>query len=80
MLGPEKKSHLLSGEEKKIAAYHESGHALVSSSLPNTEPVRKISIISRGMAAGYTLKTPIEEKKLSTKSDFISEIATLLGG
>jgi len=50
------------GRRKKIAAYHESGHALVSSSLPNTEPVRKISIISRGMAAGYTLKTPIEEK------------------
>jgi cell division protease FtsH len=80
MLGPEKKSHLLTKEEKKIAAYHESGHALVSSSLPDTEPVRKISIISRGMAAGYTLKTPIEEKKLRTKSEFISEIATLLGG
>ncbi|MCU0652874.1 MAG: ATP-dependent zinc metalloprotease FtsH [Candidatus Pacebacteria bacterium] len=80
MLGPEKKSHLLSKDEKKIAAYHESGHALVSSSLPGTEPVRKISIISRGMAAGYTLKTPTEEKKLRTKDDFISEIATLLGG
>jgi cell division protease FtsH len=80
MLGPEKKSHLLSKDEKKIAAYHESGHALVSSSLPESEPVRKISIISRGMAAGYTLKTPIEEKKLRTKSEFISEIAMLLGG
>lgn len=80
MLGPEKKSHLLSKEEKKIAAYHESGHALVSSTLPDTEPVRKISIISRGMAAGYTLKTPVEEKKLRTKKDFVSEIATLLGG
>jgi len=80
MLGPEKKSHLLSKDEKKIAAYHESGHALVSSSLPGTEPVRKISIISRGMAAGYTLKTPTEEKKLRTRNDFVSEIATLLGG
>jgi len=80
MLGPEKKSHLLSKEEKKIAAYHESGHALVSSTLPDAEPVRKISIISRGMAAGYTLKTPTEEKKLRTKSEFVSEIATLLGG
>jgi len=80
MLGPEKKSHLLSTDEKKIAAYHESGHALVSSSLPGTEPVRKISIISRGMAAGYTLKTAIEEKKLRSKNDFNSEIATLLGG
>lgn len=80
MLGPEKRSNLLSKDEKKIAAYHESGHALVSSSLPGTEPVRKISIISRGMAAGYTLKTPTEEKKLRTKNDFIPEIATLLGG
>ncbi len=80
MLGPEKKSHLLSKNEKKIAAYHESGHALVSSMLPGTEPVRKISIISRGMAAGYTLKTPTEEKKLRDKKDFIAEIATLLGG
>jgi len=80
MLGPEKKSHLLSKDEKKIAAYHEAGHALVSSSLPNTEPVRKISIISRGMAAGYTLKSPVEEKKLRTRENFISEIATLLGG
>jgi cell division protease FtsH len=80
MLGPEKRSNLLSKDEKKIAAYHESGHALVSSSLPGTEPVRKISIISRGMAAGYTLKTPTEEKKLRTKDDFVAEIATLLGG
>ncbi|MFZ3073761.1 MAG: ATP-dependent zinc metalloprotease FtsH [Minisyncoccales bacterium] len=80
MLGPEKRSHLLSKDEKKIAAYHESGHALVSSSLPGAEPVRKISIISRGMAAGYTLKTPTEEKKLRTKDDFIAEIAMLLGG
>jgi membrane protease FtsH catalytic subunit (EC 3.4.24.-) len=75
-----KRSHLLSKDEKKIAAYHESGHALVSSTLPEAEPVRKISIISRGMAAGYTLKTATEEKKLRTKNDFIAEIATLLGG
>jgi len=80
MLGPEKRSNLLSKNEKKIAAYHESGHALVSSSLPDTEPVRKISIISRGMAAGYTLKSPVEEKKLRTKNEFVTEIATLLGG
>ena len=80
MLGPEKRSNLLSKDEKKIAAYHESGHALVSSSLPDTEPVRKISIISRGMAAGYTLKSPVEEKKLRTSNEFVTEIATLLGG
>jgi len=80
LLGPERKSHVLSREEKKIAAYHEAGHALVSASLPGTEPIRKISIISRGMAAGYTLKMPSEDKRMRTKSEFLSELATLLGG
>jgi len=80
LLGPERKSHILSKKEKRISAYHEAGHALVSASLPNTEPIRKISIVARGMAAGYTLKMPKEEKKMKTKSDFLSEIATLLGG
>jgi len=80
LLGPEKKSHLLTKDEKRIAAYHESGHALVSANMPKSEPVRKISIISRGMAAGYTLKTPAEEKRIKTKEDFVAEIATLLGG
>jgi len=80
LLGPERKSHILSKKEKEIAAYHESGHALVSSSLPGTEPVRKISIIARGMAAGYTLKIPTEERKIKTKTEFLAEMATLLGG
>ena len=80
LLGPERKSHLLSKNEKEIAAYHEAGHALVSTFLPDTEPVRKISIIARGMAAGYTLQVPSEEKKMKTKTGFVSEIATLLGG
>jgi len=80
LLGPERKSHILSKKEKEIAAYHEAGHALVSSFLPDTEPIRKISIIARGMAAGYTLQMPSEERKMTTKSQFISEIATLLGG
>ncbi len=80
LLGPERKSHILSKKEKEIAAFHEAGHALVSSSLPNAEPVRKISIIARGMAAGYTLKMPSEEKKIRSKSEFLAEIATLLGG
>jgi len=80
LLGPERKSHILSQKEKKITAYHEAGHALVSASLPETEPIRKISIIARGMAAGYTLKTPTEERKIKTKSEFLAEIATLLGG
>jgi len=80
MLGPERKSHILSKREKEIAAYHEAGHALVSASLPGTEPIRKISIIARGMAAGYTLKMPVEEKRIITKTEFLAEIATLLGG
>jgi cell division protease FtsH len=80
LLGPERKSHILSKKEKEIAAFHEAGHALVSSSLPGTEPIRKISIIARGMAAGYTLQVPSEERKMKTKTQFLAEMATLLGG
>jgi cell division protease FtsH len=80
LLGPERKSHILSKKEKEIAAFHEAGHALVSTFSPDTEPVRKISIIARGMAAGYTLQVPSEERKMKTKTGFMSEIATLLGG
>lgn len=80
LLGPERKSHILSKTEKEIAAFHEAGHALVSSALPQTEPIRKISIVARGAAAGYTLKMPSEERKIKTKTAFLSEIATLLGG
>ena len=80
LLGPERKSHILSKKEKEIAAYHEAGHALVSVSIPETEPIRKISIVSRGMAAGYTIKMPREEKRIITKTEFLGELATLLGG
>jgi len=80
LLGPERKSHILSKKEKVIAAFHEAGHALVSSSLPEAEPIRKISIIARGMAAGYTLKMPTEERRIKTKSEFLAEMATLLAG
>ena len=80
LLGPERKSHILSKKEKEIAAYHEAGHAIVSTYMPETEPVRKISIIARGMAAGYTLQVASEERKMKTKTSFMSEIATLLGG
>lgn len=80
LLGPERKSHILSKKEKEIVAYHEAGHALVSSFLPGAEPVRKISIVARGLAAGYTLKMPTEERNIKTKSEFLAEIATLLGG
>ncbi len=80
MLGPERKSHVLSEKEKKITAYHEAGHALVASVLEHSDPVHKISIISRGRAAGYTLKLPLEDKKMHSKKEFLDDIATSLGG
>ncbi len=80
MLGPERKSRILSDNEKKITAYHEAGHAIVAHFLMNTDPVHKISIISRGRAGGYTLKLPLEDKHLHTKTEFLEEIAVLLGG
>jgi cell division protease FtsH len=80
MLGPERLSHLLSKKEKEITAYHEAGHALVASVLPHADPVHKISIISRGRAAGYTLKLPIEDKRLQSKNEFLDDIAMSLGG
>ncbi len=79
LLGPERKSHILSKKEKKISAYHEAGHAILIGLLLE-DPVRKVSIISRGVTAGYVLKTPKEESKLKTKFDFMNEIAVLLGG
>ena len=80
MMGPERKSFVLSEQEKKIAAYHEAGHALVSHLLPHTDPVHKISIISRGQAAGYTLKLPEKEKHFHAKQEFIEDLSVLLGG
>jgi len=80
LLGPERKSHVLSEKEKKIVAYHESGHALVAHLLPHCPPVRKVSIISRGRAAGYTLNIPEKETYLKSKSYFLDNIASLLGG
>lgn len=80
MLGPERRSHILSAAEKKITAYHEAGHALVASVLPYADPVHKISIISRGRAAGYTLHLPIEDRKLQSKNEFLDDIAVSLGG
>ncbi|MFA5021007.1 MAG: ATP-dependent zinc metalloprotease FtsH [Patescibacteria group bacterium] len=80
LLGPERRSHILSVAEKKITAYHEAGHALVAHELPNTDPVRKVSIIARGSAAGYTLKLPTEDKKLHTKTEFLEDLAVMLGG
>lgn len=80
MLGPERKSHLLTRKERKVTAYHEVGHALVASVLPYADPVQKISIISRGRAAGYTLKLPDEDRRMHTKKEFMDDIAMTLGG
>jgi cell division protease FtsH len=80
MLGPERKSKVLNKKEKKLTAYHEAGHAVVTHFLLHTDPVQKISIISRGRAGGYTLKTPLEDKHMHSKTEFIEEIAVLLGG
>lgn len=80
MIGPERKSRIISDREKKITAYHEAGHALVTHFLPNSDPVQKVSIIARGQAGGYTLKVPVEDKYFHSKSDFVNEIAILLAG
>jgi cell division protease FtsH len=80
MLGPERKSHVLTPAEKKITAYHEAGHALVASVLPDADPVHKISIIARGNAGGYTLKLPLDERRLMSRATFLDDIAMSLGG
>ncbi len=80
MAGPERKSRVMSDEEKKIIAYHEGGHALVAHALPNSDPVHKITILSRGRALGYTMTLPMEDKFLATRSEMMSQLAMLLGG
>lgn len=80
MLGPERKSHIMTPAEKKITAYHEAGHALVASCLPDADPVHKISIIARGHAGGYTLKLPLDERRLMSRATFLDDIAMSLGG
>jgi cell division protease FtsH len=79
--GLEKKNRILNDKEKEIVAYHESGHALVAASLPNTDPVHRISIIPRGIAAlGYTLQLPTEDRYLMTRSELLDKLAVLFGG
>lgn len=80
ILGPEKRSKVFSKKEKEVTAYHEAGHAIVAYYTPDSDPVRKISIISRGHAGGYTLKLPEHDKRLHTRTGFLSELATLMGG
>ncbi|MCL1971717.1 MAG: ATP-dependent zinc metalloprotease FtsH [Endomicrobia bacterium] len=80
MAGPEKKSRVFSERERKVIAYHEAGHTVVGKFLPNTDPVHKVSIVSRGQALGYTLNLPEEDKFLHSKSELMSKIAVLFGG
>jgi cell division protease FtsH len=80
MAGPQKRNSLMSEKEKKIIAYHESGHTLVAKLIPGTDPVHKVSIISRGMALGYTLQLPIDDKYLTSRGDILNRLAILLGG
>jgi len=80
LLGPERRSRVLSEHEKEITAYHEAGHALVATSIKNADPVHKVSIIARGRAGGYTLKMPIKETYIKTKSQFMTDLAVLMGG
>lgn len=80
VLGPERRSRVISEKEKQIIAYHEAGHALVTYYSPEADPVQKISIIARGQAGGYTLKMPLEDRRLQTKKQFLAELGVLMGG
>ena len=80
VMGAEKKSHIVSGKDKKVTAYHEAGHAIVSYFLPTQDPVHQISIIQRGMAAGYTMYLPVDEKGHTSKKQLAEQICSLLGG
>jgi len=80
LLGPEKRSRIISQREKEITAYHEAGHALVARMLPNADPVHKISIVARGMVGGYTKQLPAEDRHINTRSQLKDILATLLGG
>ncbi len=80
LMGPEKKSHIISKKEKEITALHESGHALLSLLLPEVNPLKKVSIIPRGLAGGYTFTPPLEDRHYWTKTELIAEITMILGG
>jgi cell division protease FtsH len=80
LLGPEKKSRVMTEEERKMTAYHEAGHAIVGHFLPNCDPVRKVSIVGRGLAGGYTLSMPEKDVRYSTMAKFKDDLAMMLGG
>ena len=78
--GPERKSRLISQEEKRIIAYHEAGHAIVAQALPNVDPVQKVTIVARGMAGGYTMALPQEDRTLISRTKLQDDLAFALGG
>jgi cell division protease FtsH len=78
--GPERKSRLISEEEKRIVAYHEAGHAVVINALPEADPVHKVSIIARGVAGGYTMALPEEDRTLMPRKKLFADMIGLLGG
>ncbi len=80
LLGPERRSRVFSDRERKITAYHEGSHALVAHKLLHADPIRKVSIVSRGHAGGYTLKMPIEDKHYHTRAEFLDDLAVALAG
>ncbi|MCX5700222.1 MAG: ATP-dependent zinc metalloprotease FtsH [Candidatus Omnitrophica bacterium] len=80
LMGPEKKSRIISKKEKEITSFHESGHALLSLLLPEVNPLKKVSIIPRGLAGGYTFTPPLEDRHYWTKKELVAEIAMMLGG
>jgi len=80
MAGPQRKSRVISKRERTITSYHESGHALLALLIPSANPLHKVTILPRGMALGYTITVPIEDRHIITKSELLSEITGLLGG
>ena len=78
--GPQRKSRMIQDKEKKVIAYHESGHTLVAKLLPNTDPVHKVTIIPRGPALGYTMQLPTEDRYLTSRSEILNRLCVLLGG
>jgi len=78
--GRERKSKVMDDRDRRITAYHEGGHALVVAALKGSEPMHKVSIISRGFAGGYTMKLPTEDQRLRTKTQFLNDLAMLMGG
>ncbi len=80
MIGPERQSHIMGPEEKRLTAYHEAGHAILASVLPYADPVHKVTIIPRGNAGGFTLKIPLDDKRIHSRNSFLDDIVVSLGG